>query len=76
MLALKNVKFFRYSGELKIASLTVTDKFFMLSLFPKNQRHFDRESLICHEPAALSLGTELFNELLLDSTQITEVPHK
>ena len=76
MLALKNVKFFRYSGELKIASLTVTDKFFMLSLFPKNQRHFDRESLICYEPAALSLGTELFNELLLDSTQITEVPHK
>nr|WP_269850912.1 transcriptional regulator FilR1 domain-containing protein [Methanosarcina horonobensis] len=52
MMALENVKFFRYSGELKIASLTVTDKFFMISLFPKNQRHFDRESLICYEPSA------------------------
>lgn len=76
MLALKNVKFFRYSGELKIASLTVTNKFFMISLFPKNQRHFDRESLICYEPSALKLGTELFNELLLDSTQVAEIPPK
>ncbi|AKB77731.1 Transcriptional regulator, ArsR family [Methanosarcina horonobensis HB-1 = JCM 15518] len=76
MMALENVKFFRYSGELKIASLTVTDKFFMISLFPKNQRHFDRESLICYEPSALKLGTELFNELLLNSTQVTEIPQK
>lgn len=76
MLALNNVKFFRYSGELKIASLTVTDKFFMISLFPKNQRHFDRESLICYESSTLKLGTELFNELLLDSTQVTEIPQK
>lgn len=76
MLALKNVKFFRYSGDLKIAGLTVTDKFFMISLFPKNQRHFDRESLICYEPSSLKLGTELFNELLLGSTQVTEISHK
>lgn len=76
MLALKNVKFFRYPDELKIASLTVTDKFFMISLFPKNQRHFDRESLICYEPPALKLGAELFNELLLDSTQVTEISQK
>jgi predicted transcriptional regulator len=76
MLALKNVRFFRYSGELRIASLTVTDKFFMISLFPKNQRHFDRESLICYEPSALKLGSELFNELQLDSTQATEISPK
>ncbi|WP_410509249.1 winged helix-turn-helix domain-containing protein [Methanosarcina hadiensis] len=76
MLALKNVKFFRYPGELKIAGLTITDKFFMISLFPKNQRHFDRESLMCYEPSALELGTELFNELLLDSTRVTEVSQK
>lgn len=76
MLTLKNVKFFRYPGELKIASLTVTDKFFMISLFPKNQRHFDRESLMCYEPSAMKLGTELFDELLLDSMQVTEIPHK
>ncbi len=76
MLDLKNVKFFQYSGDLKIASLTVTDKFFMISLFPKNQKHFDRESLICYEPSALKLGTDLFNELLLDSTQVAEIPPK
>lgn len=76
MLTLKNVKFFRYPGELKIASLTVTDKFFMISLFPKNQRHFDRESLMCYEPSAMKLGTELFDELLLDSMQVIEIPHK
>lgn len=76
MLALKNVKFFRYPGELKIAGLTVTDKFFMISLFPKNQRHFDRESLMCHESSALKLGTELFNELLPDSTQVTDISQK
>jgi len=74
MIALKNVKIFRYSGELRIASLTITDKFFMISLFPKNQKHFDRESLICYEPSALNFGTELFNELLASSTQVTEVP--
>lgn len=76
MLALKNVRFFRYSGELKIASLTVTDKFFMISLFPKNQKHFDRESLICYEPSALKLGSELFNEFQLDSMQVTEISPK
>jgi predicted transcriptional regulator len=76
MLTLENVKFFLYPGELKIAGLTVTDKFFMISLFPKNQRHFDRESLICYESSALELGTELFNELLLNSTQITEISKK
>jgi len=48
----------------------------MISLFPKDQRHFDRESLICYEPSALKLGTELFNELLLDSTQVTDVSQK
>lgn len=76
MLSLKNVKFFRYASDLKIASLTITDKFFMISLFPKNQKHFDRESLICYEPSALRLGTELFNELLLDSKQVTEISQK
>jgi len=74
MMSLDNVKFFRYSGELKIANLAVSDNFFLISLFPKNQRHFDRENLICYEPSARQLGTELFNELLLDSTPVTEIP--
>lgn len=76
MMALENVKFFRYSGELKIANLTVTDSFFLISFFPKDQKHFDREGLICYEPSALKLGTELFDELLLHSTQVTEIPQK
>ncbi len=76
MIALENVKFFLYSGELRIANLAVTDRFFLISLFPKDQKHFDRESLICYEPSALKLGTELFDELLLHSAQVTEIPQK
>ncbi len=76
MLAFENVKFFLYSGELRIANLTVTDRFFMFSLFPKNQKHFDRESLISYEPSTLKFGNELFDELLRDSTQITQIPHE
>ncbi len=72
MLALKNVKFFVYSGELRIANLTVTDRFFMISLFPKDQKHFDRESLINYEPSAIKFGNEVFDELLKNSTQITQ----
>jgi len=74
MLALENIKFFLYSGELRIANLTVTDRFVMISLFPKNQKHFDRESLISYEPSALNFGNELFDELLRNSTRITQIP--
>ena len=72
LLAFENMKFFLYSGELRIANLTVTDKFFLISLFPKNQKHFDRESLISYEPSALIFGNELFNELLRSSTALLE----
>jgi predicted transcriptional regulator len=76
MLAFENVKFFLYSGELRIANLTVTDRFVMISLFPKDQKHFDRESLISYEPLALRFGNELFDELLKNSTRITQIQHK
>ena len=76
LLAFENMKFFLYSGELRIANLTVTDKFFLISLFPKNQKHFDRESLISYEPSALIFGNELFNELLRSSTRITRMPYE
>ncbi len=76
MLTLENVKFFLYSGELRIANLTVTDRFVMISLFPKNQKHFDRESLISYESLALKLGNELFDELLRNSIQITQIPYE
>lgn len=76
MLAFENVKFFLYSGELRIANLIVTDKFVMFSLFPKSQKHFDRESVISYEPSALKFGNELFDELLRNSTRITQIPNK
>jgi predicted transcriptional regulator len=74
MLTFENVKFFLYSGELRIANLTVTDRFVMISLFPKNQKHFDRESLISYEPSALKFGNELFEELIRNSIRVTQVP--
>lgn len=73
MLTLENIKFFLYSGELRIANLTVTDIFVMISLFPKNQKHFDRESLICYELSSIKFGNELFDELLRNSTRITQI---
>lgn len=76
MLSLENTKFFLYSGELRIANLTVTDRFVMISLFPKNQKHFDRESLISYDPSALKFGDELFDELLRNSTRITQIPNE
>lgn len=76
MLAFENVKFFLYSGELRIANLIVTDKFVMFSLFPKSQKHFDRESVISYEHSALKFGNELFDELLRNSTRITQIPNK
>lgn len=76
MLAFENMKFFLYSRELRIANLTVTDRFFMISLFPKNQKHFDRESLISYEPSTIKFGNELFDELLRDSIRITQIPQE
>lgn len=76
ILTFENVKFFLYSGELRIANLTATDRFVMISLFPKSQKHFDRESLISYEPSALQFGSELFDELLRTSTRITQVLHE
>lgn len=73
LLALENIKFFLYSGEFGIANFAVVDKFFMISLFPKNQKHFDRKSLISYEPSVLLFGNELFNELLRSSTPITRM---
>lgn len=76
MLTFENVEIFLYSGELRIANLTVTDRFVVISLFPKNQKHFDRENLISYEPSALKFGNELFDALLKDSMRITQIPHE
>ncbi|MCQ1535892.1 winged helix-turn-helix domain-containing protein [Methanosarcina sp. KYL-1] len=73
LLGLEYVKIFRYSGDLRIADLTVTDKFLMISLFPRD-RNFDRESLISYDPSALKWGTDLFSYLLQNSTEFKEIP--
>ena len=72
-LGLENVKLFLHSGELRIASLTVTDDSMTLSLFPR-KRHFDGESLVSYDPCSLNWGMELFNHLLKNAEQITEIP--
>lgn len=74
LLTHKNLKFFVYSGELKISNLIVTDKFFLLSLFPKNPRHFDMDSLISYEPSAIKFGKELIEKLLENSNPIIQIP--
>lgn len=73
MLNLKNTSLFLYSGELRIANLTVTDKSFMISFFPKDQKHFDMESLVSYELSAIHFGEDLFCELLRSSTRITHI---
>lgn len=72
MLNLKNIKMFVLPEDMKIAALTVTDRFMLISLFPK-ARLFDRESLMCSEPKSLQWGKELFDHLLEGAAQVTEV---
>lgn len=72
LLNFKNVKVFVLSEDMRIAGLTVTDRFMLISLFPKN-RLFDRESLMCSEPKSLQWGKELFDHLLESAAQVIEV---
>ncbi|WP_440956148.1 helix-turn-helix transcriptional regulator [Methanosarcina sp. Mfa9] len=72
-LSRENVTLFLYSGELRIASLTVTDDSMNLSLFSR-KRHFDGESLVSYDSSSLKWGMELFKHLLKNAEQITEIP--
>jgi len=72
LLSFKNVKMLVLPEDAGIAGLTVTDRFMLLSLFPKN-RLFDRESLMCSETKSLRWGKELFDHLLEDASQVGEI---
>ena len=71
-LNLGNVRVFLFPQEPKIADLTVTDKFFLLTLFPR-EKFFEHESLVSSEPEALKWGTDLFSHMLKEAVQVKEI---
>jgi predicted transcriptional regulator len=68
----ENVGVFIFPQAPKIADFTVTDKFFLLTLFPR-EKFFEHESLLSSEPEALKWGTDLFSHMLKDAVQVKEV---
>ena len=72
LLSFKNVSLFTFSGDSKIADFTVTDKFFLLTLFPK-EKFFEHESLLSSEPEALKWGTDLFSYVVKSTVQVKEI---
>lgn len=56
----------------KLADFTVTDRFFMLTVFPQI-KSFEHESLFSSEPQALKWGTDLFSHLQKEAVQVKEI---
>lgn len=71
-LSFKNVNLFVFPQDPKIADFTVTDRFFLLTLFPR-EKFFEHESLLSSEPEALKWGTDLFSHMLKEAVQVKEV---
>ena len=71
-LSFENVRVFIFPRDVKIADFTVTDKFFLLTLFPR-EKVFEHESLLSEEPEALKWGNDLFSYMLKEATQVKEV---
>jgi len=72
LLNYENVKVFLFPQDAKIAGFTVTDRFFLLTLFPE-EKLFEHESLLCSEPEALKWGTDLFSHMLKEAIQVKEI---
>ena len=68
----ENVRVFIFPQDPKIADFTVTDRFFLLTLFPM-EKSFEHESLLSSEPEALKWGTDLFSHMLKEAIQVKEV---
>ena len=68
----ENVRMFIFPHDPKIADLTVTDRLFLLTLFPR-EKLFEHESLLSSEPEALKWGTDLFSYMLKEAIQVKEV---
>lgn len=71
-LSFNNVKLFIFPQNAKIADFTVTDRFFLLTLFSR-EKFFEHESLLSSEPEALSWGNDLFSYMLKEAVEIKEV---
>ncbi|WP_440947637.1 helix-turn-helix transcriptional regulator [Methanosarcina sp. T3] len=71
-LSFENIKVFIFPQDPKIADFTVTDRFFLLTLFPK-EKIFEHESLLCSEPEALKWGTDLFSYMLKEAIQVKDI---
>ncbi|MCQ1535878.1 winged helix-turn-helix domain-containing protein [Methanosarcina sp. KYL-1] len=72
LLGLENVNIFLFPEELKLAGLTVTDRFLLLALSPEG-RYFDHESLISFEQEALNWGRELFLHMQKEAVRVREI---
>lgn len=68
----ENVRLFTFPRDAEIADFTVTDSFFLLTLFSR-EKSFEYESLLSSEPEALKWGTDLFSHMLKEATQVKEV---
>lgn len=71
-LSFQNVRLFIFPQDPKIADFTVTDRFFLLTLFPK-EKFFEHESLLSSEPEALKWGKDLFSHMLKKAIQVKEI---
>jgi len=68
----ENVRVFIFPHDPKIADLTVTNRFFLVTLFPR-EKFFEHESLLSFEPEALKWGTVLFSHMLKEAIQVKDV---
>jgi predicted transcriptional regulator len=68
----ENVRVFAFPRDARIADFTVTDKFFLFTLF-SSEKIFEHESLFSSEPEALKWGTDLFLHMQKEAIQIREV---
>lgn len=71
-LGFENVKVFIFPRDAKIADFTVTDNFFLLTLFSR-EKLFEHESLLSSESEALKWGTDLFSHMLKKAISVKEI---
>lgn len=72
LLNFENVRVFAFPRDAKIADFTVTDKFFLFTLFSR-EKIFEHESLLSSEPEALKWGTDFFSHMLKEAALVEEV---
>lgn len=72
LLEFENVRIFIFPEGSGIAGLTVTDRFFLLALFPESE-FFDNEFLMCSDPEAMEWGKELFFYLQKQASEVCAI---